>query len=526
MKLHNKKSLIFVILLLAMYVIGYASFLDKSPLVWGDEVALTDMAWSFANEGVPKSHIYGNVHHVEEKIVSEPLLYLALLALYLKLVGLTVMKVRLFSVFFGLVTLLLTFYLAKKFYGEKIAYISSLALFLNPLFFTSARIVREEIVETAFLTAGIYMLLMYGSNKKKRYLIFSGMLLGLTFLSHFIGLVMTTAILLSILLEKATLKNKMKDLLYFIISFGIIILPYIVYIMTNYSLFYEQFFISNNEYARLPSSINHIIQNILNEPYRWTQNGLGTIVSLYPGVIILAYLLLFKKEKENKLVQISILFILLSIFLESTKWGGYFTLLLPCLSIFLGSIIIETYNQFIIQYRSSTLLKYGALLLIFGAILSIDGFAIIYKVHKTSDSNYSAFCDKLTEQIPSKKMILGPPTFWFCFKQNYTGTINLRLVLILDKSFEQVIKTLKIDYFILDPPLKELLERVYSNNFTYLNPPLKEIFKETKDRGSMQNLTTIITSVCSEIAFIEDKYYTTSFSKKDNKTVIFKCTHD
>ena len=99
-----------------------------------------------------------------------------------KLFGYTSWSSHLPSLIFGLVSLLLTYLLAKKFFGVSVATISAGILLLSPIFLDYTHLATQDMPLLAIELIGIYSLAMAENRKDDVHHLFSGMWIGMGFL--------------------------------------------------------------------------------------------------------------------------------------------------------------------------------------------------------------------------------------------------------------------------------------------------------------------------------------------------------
>ncbi len=112
-----------------------------------------------------------------------PPLFFWLQAICFKIFGISDITAKFVSAFFGVLVIILTFYLGKIITNnEYIGFLSSLTLILHPYFFRHARKCELETGLIFFVTLGILSFIIAEKNNKQWILLFSGIASGLGFL--------------------------------------------------------------------------------------------------------------------------------------------------------------------------------------------------------------------------------------------------------------------------------------------------------------------------------------------------------
>lgn len=112
-----------------------------------------------------------------------PPLFFWLQAICFKIFGISDTTAKFVSAFFGVLVIILTFYLGKAITNDcYIGFLSSLTLILHPYFFRHARKCELETGLIFFVTLGILFFIIAEKNKKEWFLLFSGVATGLGFL--------------------------------------------------------------------------------------------------------------------------------------------------------------------------------------------------------------------------------------------------------------------------------------------------------------------------------------------------------
>lgn len=221
MNIKNKTGiLLFLIILLGFSLRVYK--VDQIPpsLSW-DEAAVGYNGFTIANWGKDE---YGKTLPLYFRSFGEDKqpVHIYITALFVKALGLSEFSVRLPIVVFGVLNILLIFYLVKEiFKNEKVGLISSLFLSISPQNFFFSRFNHEANIALFFFMLGL-LLFFKALNKKRSLLIFSLISFFVSMISyHAAEIIIPLTILFLVVFY---LKELLKDKQSFFISFILIIL--------------------------------------------------------------------------------------------------------------------------------------------------------------------------------------------------------------------------------------------------------------------------------------------------------------
>jgi 4-amino-4-deoxy-L-arabinose transferase-like glycosyltransferase len=156
-------------------------------------------------------------------------LYPLFIATIYKIFGKNVLIVAFIQIIFSTLTVLLTYYLGRYFFSEKIAYYGSLlfAFGLGPIVYSI--LLLTETLFTLLLLAGILCLFMYSSHNETKWIIFAGVLIGLSILCRPIALFLPVILaIILFLLFLNSYRNIYISILIFLVSVACIITPWVI----------------------------------------------------------------------------------------------------------------------------------------------------------------------------------------------------------------------------------------------------------------------------------------------------------
>lgn len=137
----------------------------------------------------------------------EPPLFSYLLASWWTLFGRSNVSSHLFTAILGSLSIVITYFLGKKFYGRKVALLSSCLLIFSPVHWTLSRLAMTDILFFILFLCSIYFLFEGVERNDTTRLAVGGISVGLTFLTKPHGLV-----IIFIILTYITLSHKGRDL--------------------------------------------------------------------------------------------------------------------------------------------------------------------------------------------------------------------------------------------------------------------------------------------------------------------------
>ena len=215
--LNNEKYFPLYILLLSVAVLFFQ--LEGSIGNW-DEAAYSQIA----KEGLQTNN-WIDFHYLGKLWFEKPPLVIWLTMISFKIFGVTEFATWFFPVIFGIMGVVGTYYLGKYLFNSKIGLFAALILLSIPHYVLMARNNMMDI----FLVSNsvISFLFLIKSKENSKYLILSGVFLGLAFMSkNVVALLNLPVFLYYLYLNKQLSILKSKYLFWFLISFLIITLPW------------------------------------------------------------------------------------------------------------------------------------------------------------------------------------------------------------------------------------------------------------------------------------------------------------
>jgi len=226
-----KKTKILFFLKIAIFLLYTAlafNLLVKDPSAFPDESSFSNTAYRLIKRSAfSQKPFEKQLTLIEKTTLTQygPVYYL-LLSLPIGIFGYNIYTVRLFSVFVGLLTLIVLYLLVKRSTKSEILSLASILLVgIDINFLRMARLGRMDIL-TAFLNLLAYLLYLrsYSRPSAKKYLLLGGVL-SLSLLTHFFtGTLPLLVIFFHLLITKRLTPFKNKQFLLFLVPFSSLII--------------------------------------------------------------------------------------------------------------------------------------------------------------------------------------------------------------------------------------------------------------------------------------------------------------
>jgi 4-amino-4-deoxy-L-arabinose transferase-like glycosyltransferase len=258
---------------IAVLLVSVLPNLGNHPAITDDEMWVFSGAYKLAAHGVFGSDMFAGFFNADSHYFFNMPGHHFVLAGAFKLLGYGVLQARLVGVVYGIATLLLTYYLARRVYGVAVAMLSiALLLFLRlnmgfdtglPLQELSASM-RYDLAPVPFLLGGVVVLL---DGPSLRRCLFAGLLFGLAVLLQFYGAFIFPIAIVFLWQEALPRKTRLKLIGGLLGAALVVGLPYGVYIAAHYSDFKGQ---AGTIDSRADfTSPRFYIDNLIDEPQRF-----------------------------------------------------------------------------------------------------------------------------------------------------------------------------------------------------------------------------------------------------------------
>lgn len=222
-----------VLPLILLVVLGFGTWrLSESPIIWGDEGMLIELAVNRVRHGEMKTQLAPN-EYVSAALMTTGFPVIYPVAASLKLFGLGLLQARSVMVIFMLLCIAAVFTFAKRMWGVKIAALSALLVATLPPFYGNGKNVLGEIPGLFFLFSFLLCVHALETAEKRRRELFllCGLIAGLIFVTKPIFLMILPAILGGMILARKQPFRKASEPLLAILGF---ILPLVFWLKTQF----------------------------------------------------------------------------------------------------------------------------------------------------------------------------------------------------------------------------------------------------------------------------------------------------
>ena len=322
--------------------------------------------------------------------------------------GASEFSLRIVNVFFGTLTVVLLYFIAKQWYGRKVALLAAALLAVSPLHVTYSRLnVNSDIVEAFFLVFAVFIMeYCYTHNLERKKdlsaVILSGIAFGFSLLAKFNALVLWGIYWVSIFLFSAREKLKL-NLRRLIISNLIALL--LVIMSTGFKLSNIFYLIYGFFYAAVAQST--LYANPFYYRVLLLVDALSPLIFLI-FIISLIYMAAnaYKKRQRSDIIVLSLVSasVLITI-LQPRSGARHFLIIVPFLVVVISKFIID----FSLKIRKP---KFLGTIIILIVVISSASWAI-YEIKK--DTHYTIWKDVtkyINNNVPEHAVVYSIYPYW------------------------------------------------------------------------------------------------------------------
>ncbi len=408
-----KNEFLWIILLAAIIRV-----LGLSSALFDDEGA-----WGFAIETIRK----GNMHYTPH-IPHPPLAILSYSTISMIFGSVTTVILRLTPLLFGLTTIYITYLIANEIYGRRIALLSSFILAISFYHvWASLQVDVDGSLLTLLITVCIYSYHKFSKTDDDKWLIASGLWLGLAMLAKYSAIWL---LLILLLYEIFYSKQDVKSIV-FITLIG----------AAFFSLFPLAAFLINKPYIFI-ETLGHGSKNVslfgMFSPFGLTFSILQNVMFLFqyatPLLPICSFLALYNRKKEENLLFLwaAVYLLFYTFMFKRPIIPRYLMVIIPPMGILTAKVISDIFNEF----NKSDMLR-----LAFATIISMV-VIVIPTAFLIINSNYISVFKSVIEILPFwYGGTGGPPFFIYTYSFLFVSILSLWLfmfILVFIKSKERV----------------------------------------------------------------------------------------
>jgi 4-amino-4-deoxy-L-arabinose transferase-like glycosyltransferase len=402
----NKWRLIFLVIALS-YAVLLVLNLSNMPMNWDEIVHLNGAL--FLKNGLYTNFVNNSFY---------PPLFDSVTMGFFNVFGVSLVSARLVSAAFSILSLWVVFELAYSMYSGKIALLSAALLAVMPGYFWLSRMALLEVMLVFFFTLSLFFFYHWLNSHKNSMLFFSGLALGLGFLTKYqviaAGVVMIASLLF---LGRGQLKRLFARFSILVSAAVIVVVPWIVIAYKVYAL--QMGNPGRSLYSvRFPIPVFYLVEIVWPYPDIHPISILLYIVGL-AGLGLLAW----RHRKEDKFLIIWFLSVLIFFTLIPNREWRYVLTLFPTLAISAAVFILFIYGgaqsiwkgHVSLNKKRATKIAAALFIAFLGVAMAVsinDNYTIVSKyniqIHIQDATNYAITHDPANQSI----MVLCPFNFF------------------------------------------------------------------------------------------------------------------
>ena len=440
-----------------IYVVINLIYLDKYPLVWADDVFLTEVSYNFLKTGSFGS-ILCTGYGLEKSHIIYGRIYLLAVAVFFYLFGVGPFQARIVSFLCGLIVLYLTYLISKRLFNEKIAMFSTVFLALTHVFILHSHLARPDIMVAMFILLTIYLFLLAKERNSLWLYFLCGIVASLTVDVHPPGGIAIVLLGSLLLFHIKSLNIKILLLTGAGVLLGLLWWTY-MHVLTDPETFFWQWKDYWSRFEPPPAHGFSLIEIFRTEAKRYIEffwkgryHRNMLLFFLFFLSILSAAISAIKRKSYPDRFLLTALFagILTLAFVVPHKTTFYFTYIFPLFS------IISTKFLYNILGNPRVLLKITGGILLTSVVLLFSS-ENIYRMVKFRHANYYSFLSKIRQYIPADAVVAGKSAYWFGFVNQIYHLDYYANFLHYEQgqpkvsvNFSDFIKKNKIQYLIVD----------------------------------------------------------------------------
>ena len=330
-----------VLLILAFSTLFFVN-LGSGHLIAADEQTYSQWAFHMIKTGdyfTPWA--YGSLFWV-----GKPPLVMWLMSLSYQVFGVTNFAARIWSAIFGVLSLIVIYYLGKKLYNPYVGFLSALVLGSFATFYAFARLAMTDIPLVFFILGSIYFFVSSEKTENHNYrnAALSGLFFGLALMTKQVEALLIPIILFFYLL--ATRKSfRFVFTKSFTLFWGVGLLlfsPWLIYMAIRFgSQFWQWYFVYNGISRSVGTVENHVGSYLFYFNYIAHTESPYLVAALPFAAILCLFNSVWKRIKEDTLIFLWIAIVLSIFTVAQTKLEWYIIPVFPAFAIAISSLIYQ-----------------------------------------------------------------------------------------------------------------------------------------------------------------------------------------
>ena len=400
--------------------------LDRSPIVWMDEVTLNDPGKELALNGHLISSVFSDRNSFGEAYYWQPPGQPLLMALIYRVFGFGIWQTRIPGLLFASGILIVLYFLSIRLLrNNNGAILSILILGLDPKFIESARSARMDTQSIFLSILGIYLFFSIRKVKSNNYnsrlisVTLAGLCLGLAGITHPLAIVWVLSLALILIFWKHVVR--LNEVLWMIF---LIVAPVSIWVLSAFrsgevNLLATQFL--DHGGSRLASGL--LSTRFFDEAFRYWD-----AYRLAPGLLLIyfssiVWLFWNRRHLSHRATWVCILVLVPVLFntvFMSKKVGFYYLYPVSMMALASGAMIIQFWDS-TTRISSSLLAKIAVRGASTVLLISIIGFGILGRyvalVYQWNQRDYRPIKLALETVIPPESVVWGPPDIWYAVEE-------------------------------------------------------------------------------------------------------------
>jgi outer membrane protein assembly factor BamB len=330
---------LFVLAIVAFSTIFFLN-LNIGPLWIADEQTYSQWAYHMVKTGdyiVP--HAFGG----DAIWIAKPPLYMWLMSLSYQAFGVSNVTSRLWSPIFGVLTLILLYFLGKKLYNSYVGFASALVLGTFTMFFSYARHAMTDVALVFFMVASIYFFVLSEKDQKvNRYLLISGVFFGLALLTKQVeAMLIPLTVFIYLIVTKRSVKFLFTKRFTAFWGVGfLLVAPWVVVMLVSFGSNFWYWFVVYTAFSRTIIPLEgHFGNFFFYFNFLFNNERLWSII--LPFAAGLCIFEVFKRSKPDALLLTWMGCVLLVFTLAQTKLSWYLLPAYPAFALAIGNLLYQ-----------------------------------------------------------------------------------------------------------------------------------------------------------------------------------------